>query len=497
MHRPLIALLLAACCLLAPATACAKWLRAESPRFVVYGEGDAKALRAYAEKLETFDSVLRQMHGMDPLGAPPRKLDIYLVPGNLAIKQVSPDLDDDVSGFYHAGPGDIFAIAARNGDPDNTILHEYVHHFMLQYFPSSYPAWLIEGYAEYFSNTTIRDDEISVGMANNRRAWSLLEGDWIPIADLLGKRVSDLKRDEPYAFYAQAWALTHYLVSDPARYKQMQGYMAAVAAGADPVRAMQEATGLPPAELGKTVRAYIRGNLAYKAFRNRGLPKPEITVTPLPKAADDLLLPLLRMRSGMTYDDGGELMRKVVRPRAARYPDDRLASLTLAYGEIWFGDRAAGDALLQRMVVADPKDAEAMQLLGISRVIEAGRVKSADEDAMLLREAGRFLLRSHQIGGPDYKTLYFYTLTRKAEPGYPSENTLNTATMMFNLAPQVGAIRMHYARMLVAGKEWDNARSVLRPLANDPHGGGAAAEARKLMATVEAELAKVGKPATP
>jgi hypothetical protein len=47
----------------ASAPAEAAWLRAESPHFVVYGEGDEAALRARTATLEDFDALLRLLTG--------------------------------------------------------------------------------------------------------------------------------------------------------------------------------------------------------------------------------------------------------------------------------------------------------------------------------------------------------------------------------------------------------------------------------------------------
>jgi len=476
--------------MLTPGLAEAKWLKAETPRFIVYGEGDANGLRDYAEKLEIFDSILRHAHGMDVAGVPPRKLEIYLVRDNRELREVAPELRETIAGFYLASQGDIFAMAIRDTEPDFVVLHEYAHHFMLQYFPYGYPAWLIEGYAEYFMNTTIRGDKVEVGRPNNVRAQSLIHARWMPMADILSKTTSQIKSGDMDGFYAQSWALTHYLMTDPARYKQLQTYMKAVGAGGDPVKTMQEITGQDPVALEKTLRAYARGRLNYTTYTRKGFAKAQATVTPLPESADDLLLAYQRMRRGMSDSEGEVFVKTVVRPRAARHSGDRFADLTLAYGEVWFGDRAAGEAILQRLITADAKDAAALQLLGISRINQVE--DDPDKAEALLKEAGRYLARAHAARPGDYKTLSYYAVTRQTEADYPSENTLNTLSNAYELAPQVGGIRMQFARALMLGKEWDEARVVLTPLANDPHGGGGAEMARSLLKEIEAEASKPG-----
>ena len=480
--------------LAAPGLAQAKWLKAESPRFIVYSQSGERSLREYAEKLETFDSVLRYLHRMDISGVPPRKLEIYLVADNKELREVGPELSEMVAGFYAPGMGDVFAMAIRERDSDTVLLHEYAHHFMLQYFPFGYPAWLVEGYAEYFMSTEIRGDRIEVGRPNDTRSYSLLQSRWIPIAEVLGKTSGALKPSDVDNFYAQSWAVTHYMLSDPARYQQLQAYMKAVGEGADPVKAMQDVTGMDLVTFEKKVRAYVGGRLSFQILTRSGFTRPAITVTALPDSADSLLLVYQRMKAGMSAEDGAAFVSSTVRARAAKFPGDRLADLTLAYGEIWFGDAAAGETILQRMVAADPQDADALRLLGISRVKQME--DKPDNARALLVEAGRYLARSHAARPGDYRTLYYYAVTRQTERDYPSENTLSALSTAYDLAPQVPSVRMLFARALIDNEEWDEARIVLTPLANSPHGGEGAAEARRLLIEVQTALdQQAGKPA--
>jgi hypothetical protein len=480
--------------LAAPGLAQAKWLKAESPRFIVYGESGERSLREYAEKLETFDSILRYMHGMDIVGVPPRKLEIYLVAGNRELREVSPGLSETVAGFYAPGMGDVFAMAIRDSESDYVLLHEYAHHFMLQYFPYGYPAWLVEGYAEYFMSSTIRGDKIEVGRPNDTRAYSLKQSRWIPMAEVLGKTSDALKPSEVDNFYAQSWAITHYMMNDPARHKQLQAYMKAVGDGADPVKAMQDVTGMDLVTFEKKLRAYVGGRLTFQVLTRSGFTAPQITVTALPDSADGLLLAYQRMKRGLSAEEGKAFVDSTIRPRAAKYPGDRLADLTLAYGEIWFGDAAAGEAILQRMLLADSKDADALRLLGISRV---NQIEDDQDNARaLLVEAGRYLARSHAAQPGDYRTLYYYAITRQTERDYPSENTLSVLSTAYDLAPQVASVRMLFARALIDNEEWAEARVVLIPLANSPHGGEGAAAARRMLIEVQTALdLAAGKPA--
>ena len=47
----------------AATSAQARWLKAESPLFVIYSEGGEKELRNYTQRLEEYDGLLRTMTG--------------------------------------------------------------------------------------------------------------------------------------------------------------------------------------------------------------------------------------------------------------------------------------------------------------------------------------------------------------------------------------------------------------------------------------------------
>ena len=146
----------------------ARWLRAETPHFVLYSDGPEANLRRFAADLEDFDALLRSVHGLDATVGPARKLDVYLVAGHNDLSRVLPTASESVAGIYRANLGDIYAVAIRgergSGNGQRFLFHEYVHHFMLQNFSAAYPAWLMEGYAEYFGATRIEPDRIEVGV---------------------------------------------------------------------------------------------------------------------------------------------------------------------------------------------------------------------------------------------------------------------------------------------------------------------------------------------
>ena len=458
----------------------ARWLRAESPRFVVYSDGDPVTLRDYVARLEAFDATLRFIHGLPLSEVPPRKLDAYMVRDNDELKQIDPRMGGLVAGFYSAGDQDVFAVAVRMRGDDSTEQHEYTHHFMMQYFPYGYPAWLVEGYAEYFMTTTIDGQTVEVGKPG-WRGDEMTHEHWLPLSILLTKGPSSVTDVQVSAFYGEAWVLTHYLMSDPARYRQLQAYMKAVGDGADPAAAMETVTGKTLAELQKTLESYLLGEMKYQRLKRSGFAQPPITNTELPPSANDLLFLHQRLMLGALDAEKADLLAKV-RGLTARWPDDRLSQIVRGHAEIDYGDRAAGEAVLTARLAKSPDDVEALQLLARSRMA-AGDADPARRTE-LYHQAGGFLTQAYKLDPNDYRTVYAYALTRTVDPGFPTENTLTAMLEAHALAPQVGDISLNTAQALMVRGRFDEAEGLLKPIANDPHGGGLATAARAMMETV-------------
>lgn len=466
---------------LAPAVAEAKWLRAESPRFVLYGDLSESEIKAYILKLETFDSTLRVIHGL-PDAAPPTKLTVYLVRNHAGLQRVWPTVPERIAGFYIASAEDVFAVATYDRDGDQTLQHEYVHHFMAQNLSSTYSAWVREGVAEYFGTTEIRGQFVEVGKPNQGRANELQYFSWLPLESVLTKGAfEDKNSDGP--FYAQSWLMAHYFMSDPGRQKQLQAYLAAVGDGEPPVAAMEKAAGMPLPQLDKTLRGYLRGGMRYAQYTRSGYATPAVSITALGPAEEAVFLEAQQVKSGVPEDERKPLLEKL-RALVAKHPGQRLPALTLGHAEISFGDRTAGEALLRKLIEADPRDAEALEFLAKSR--RAAGDDDGDIRLAAYRESGALLAQAHKANNRRFQTLYGFAESRRVEPGYPNENTLEVLIVAQKLAPQVSEITLEAARGLMLRKRYDEAVALLEPVANNPHGGGAATAAKSMLRQLEA-----------
>lgn len=459
------------------AQAAGGWLHTSTPSFSLYGRVGQKALIEMANDLEDFAGLLRALHGLSDPGDE-RPLPIYLTSRQSDLKRIRPEVADYVGGFYSASVGDVFAVLTLEGDGDRgrqLLFHEYTHHFMKQNAPAAYASWLVEGYAEYFMTARFKPDVVEVGVTSRRVAWLRGTNTWTPFEEILGRRALTGRRTDIAAFYAQSWILTHYMMSDPARLSRLTRYAQAVAEGGDPVALAPEAIGVPLADLERVLKRYM-GSLPGRRMARPPSSAQQRTVTRLSASADDLILENQRLKMGVPKEQRPELLT-MIRERAARYPNDRLADLTLARVENDFGDRAKAQALLKRRIETDPRDVESIQMMGWSCMLQA-RAEPA-QAAKHLKDARDWFGKGFAVDPNNALLLYDYGISRRGEPGYPNDNAVNVLLRAQQLAPQVAQFRLAAADALMRRDRFDEAAAMVEPVFNDPHAGPQAAEARR------------------
>lgn len=391
IHRLLLALVLIT---LTPASAFAEWRRAESPHFVVYSDGSERSLREYTLKLERFDSLLSSRFGSGPANED-RKLPVYLVADARALRVAVPGLPAGIAGYYSSSEQDVFAVLVR-GESDDLLLHEYSHHVMARSGDARYPGWLREGFAEYFATATVTEGgQASFGLPNPGRQRALQQNGWLPMDVVLRADSSFGIGSETGRgmYYAQSWALTHWLLADAGRVGNLSAYVTAVNGGRDPVEAWQASYNMTPDQLTAQLRTYVRGRLSYAKVDIPPV-NPAITVTPMSPAADVVLLPMINARSWNPAEIDGPALLNTLRTAAARFPDDPLALVALGRAEKRWGEPAAADMALTRALERQGDNVEGLILMadlaterGMDAADEAERTRQQDLARDFLRRA--------------------------------------------------------------------------------------------------------------
>jgi tetratricopeptide (TPR) repeat protein len=213
-----IALLLASPA--AGAAAQPPWLEAQSAHFTVTSDASADEIRQAARDFERIRAVLAgTLRGarVDP----DQPLVILAVRNGRGLRELLPQYWErrgahPVAAFW-AGPyRRCIALRLDTPAPERMrrALHEYVHLVTHANVPDP-PAWLDEGLSELWATAVVGDGTVEVGRPPVGALKLLRQSrSWIPLRDLMamGRAPEASDKNKLRMFYAQSWALAHYLV---------------------------------------------------------------------------------------------------------------------------------------------------------------------------------------------------------------------------------------------------------------------------------------------
>ncbi len=472
-----------------PAQAADSWIKAESAHFVIYSDASDKKTRIYIRKLEAFRSLTNLLLGSSDSG-PQVKFTIYLLNNRDQMLIVRPTFSTYVGGVYFncaEGTSAYGAMEQRGDIMDEqdesqvTLFHEYSHYVMFQHARTYYPAWYVEGFAEYLSTADPKNGSISIGENNQGRSYALSEDHWISFERVLnpdfgfaGDRSNDPTEIE--SFYAQSWLLTHYMLSDPARTKALNAYFSALAKGGDPIKSWEDATGIKVASLHGTLERYS-SKMFYLNVPVADYPDGDIHVTPVAAGAGASLLDRSLLTTCMPVDQGRAVLARLQADRAAAPADIDLA-LATTRAELLFGNITDAETDAGALIDAHPDNFEANYLMGRVYLREAEAAKGQDHTD--LTDAARgFFSAAYAINRLDAPNLYFLGRSYNDQPGFPDQNAVNAANGAHILAPGVGDYAMFAAFTDLATGKRDDAIALLTPFVSDPHNRAAAEHIQK------------------
>ena len=456
----------------------AAWRQASTDHFVIYSEASPKELEAYATRLERFDQAVRFTRGLpDVKPSPSNRLTIFVVPNVGAVQKVfGKDAPHRVAGFYSGRASGSIAVtprAAGSGheldmDADNVLFHEYAHHLMLANYPGAFPAWFIEGFAEFNAAARVaKDGTVSLGLAANHRAYSLAAYNPLPIEKMMSVDGFELKPEERDALYSRGWLLTHFLTFEPTRQGQLSAYVRALNGGANSLDAARQVFG-DLNKLDKQLTNYLhRSSLVGFVLSPDKIKIGRVEVSELSPGASAVMN--LRIRSKRGVDDAeAKTLLPLVRQAAAPHANDPLAQVTLAEAEYDAGNFAEAEAAADRALAADPKSVEALIYKGRARLALA----QGKQDAGLWKDARKWIVAANKLEPDDPEPLVLYYTSFMEQRQKPSAAAVMGLQRALELAPQDRSLRMTVARQhLIDGKAAE-ARAALVPLAFDPHAGG-------------------------
>ena len=389
-----------------------RWYEARSDHFTVVGNAPEQTLIEVGRNLERLRWVLSQVSTLSLDSPTPTVIYVFKNQEHLApfLHRGADGRLPTVDGAFVRTPHSNFILV--NGEHAQKvrglIYHEYVHFFVGYNFPSL-PLWFEEGLAELYSTFDADASHAYLGKVVLEHLIWLRENPWIPLDELLAVNARSPIYNEATrrgAFYAQSWALVHYLVYGHGEGAALPRLLHLLRSS-PPERAFQQALGGSYDDIEAALRRYTRRQVHVSqqlpidarerySVRTRRLSKPEASVR---------LGDLLSAQSGRE-DDAVELLRAALKRGKRLAPPHREKYLALTW-------RGLGLTAERRQSFQD----------AIGHYERALAIHPDDEILKAL------LLRARLLGGHDHRQVR-RELQQLVDlhPGFPLALTLLAAT---------------------------------------------------------------------
>ena len=379
----------------APADKPETWVEIATPHFTVMSNDGEKTARRVGQQFEQirvlYSKALSRNLRLDP-GIP---IVIIAAKNEKSLSQIIPEYWSQKGHTHPAGlflPGaEKNYIALRTDVEDEfpylTVYHEYVHLIVNLNF-QHIPLWLNEGYATFLGSATLLSKSGKLGQPNGSELEVLQQTKILPLDVLF--RVGP---DSPYyneaektnVFYAESWALVHYLMTDASKQKgaQIGKYISLMENGEDPVDSAKAAFG----DLGllkKELDSYV-SRTTYTMY-----------LVELPDPLDSKSFPLRIVPPAEVYATLGEfdvsrrqLDTARVKIEEALKLDPNLAAAQESMGLLLFREekRAEAQKYFSRAVALDSKSALTYYYDGMLLVSGGAEAVDADEAQAALEKA--------------------------------------------------------------------------------------------------------------
>jgi tetratricopeptide (TPR) repeat protein len=415
------------------APAAERWTQIRSPHFIVLTNSSEKNGRRVANQLEQMRSIFQKIFPA-VTGEDDAPMTVFALKDKKSFQALEPAAylakgQLDLAGYFmHAQESNyiLLRLDASGEHPFAIVYHEYTH-YMLRKLEDWLPVWLDEGLAEFYQNTDIDGKEVRMGQPSAANINLLRSNRLIPLTTLLQIDHSSPyyhEQEEGNIFYAESWALTHYLLIKDSQNKthRLEDYATLMMQGKDSITAAQSAFG-DLTKLDNALEAYVH-QLNFMLYKTNYVP----TVNESSFQANSL------------EDTDVDAIRADVLALSGRTEEAR--------------------TLLASVLLLDPKNARAYETMGFIE-LRAGQPSAAQ----------KWFGEAVELKSNSYLAYYYYGLLRTrngdAGDGVAVIASLNQAIAMNpNFAPSFDALATYYAG---SGGKLDEAYiQELRACAIDP-----------------------------
>lgn len=277
------------------------WINVRTKNFFLVGNASEKDIRLTATKLEQFRETFRLLF-------PNAKFN-QTIQTNVVVfkndsdyrpfkpKRADGKPDDGIAGYFQPGEDINYITLSAGGDKEDvygTIFHEYVHFLLNTNFgKGEIPPWFNEGLAEYYQTFKIEEDQkVTLGAIQPNHLYFLQQNRLMPLKDFFELNNYSLHQTGNHSrsiFYAQAWALIHYLIqgNSGANKDAMGKFLSLTMNGTEPEKAFQQSFGYDYATMEKALKQYVSQNkfmTTVATFKQKLVFDTQMTTVPLTEA---------------------------------------------------------------------------------------------------------------------------------------------------------------------------------------------------------------------
>jgi tetratricopeptide (TPR) repeat protein len=341
-----------------PAIAKDTWTSVQSKNFYLIGNGSEKEIRQVAVRLEQFREVFTHLFPKITFTTPVPTT-VVVFKSDSSFKPFKPG--PNIAGYFQPGP-DVNYISLTTElqgtqDPFTVIFHEYVH-LLVNNTLGNAPLWFNEGLAEYYSTFSISNDQkVVLGNPIGNHVYLLRQNKMLPLRTLFQvdhKSPHYNERNKQSIFYAESWALMHYLIIGKAgRVAQLGTFIQKIIQNVPMEQAFQEAFEMSFEAMEKELREYVRQdryNIVSGHFERKLETDTEMRSAPVSEAEAQAYLGDLLLHSNRK--DSETYLEKAL----ALDPNSAMANAAMGMAKL--RDGKPSDALmnLERAVTANSQN---------------------------------------------------------------------------------------------------------------------------------------------
>jgi tetratricopeptide (TPR) repeat protein len=263
LYFAIVVYLLAAFPAHVPVSAKDNWISVRSKNFLLVGNASEKEIRQVGARLEQFREAFSRLFTRANFSSPVPTT-VVVFKSNNSYKPFKPN--PNIAGYFQSGP-DVNYITlttevSGEQNPFSVIFHEYTH-LLVNNTSGNVPTWFNEGLAEYYSTFSITDDQkVVLGKPIGNHVYLLRQTKMLPLRTLFQVDQHSPyynERDKQSVFYAESWALMHYLIlgNDGKRVVPMGKFLDLLSANVPMEKAFQQAFETSFENMEKELRSYI------------------------------------------------------------------------------------------------------------------------------------------------------------------------------------------------------------------------------------------------